>query len=216
MEGKHMSRKTKAAEFADVSYNVDVQGKNILATDSMKDYAMEKVSKIEKFMNRIIDVSVILEVQKLEHRCNIILKVGHTKVKSQAISDNMYASIDKAVDRLETQLLKYKSRLQDYHSKDKEAIEMNVNVLRANEADLQEINSDIDDENQKRSLARYTPHEIVRQKKLALKFLTNDEAVMKMELTGDAFLVFKGEADRKLKVIYRRRDDSLAIIEPEL
>lgn len=210
-----MSRKSKAAEFADVSYNVDVQGRNIEMTEAMEDYAMEKVSKIEKFMNRIIDVSVILEVQKLEHRCNIILKAGHTKVKSHAISDNMYASIDKAVDRLQTQLLKYKDRIQDYHSKANEAIDINVNVLGVSELELTEINDDIDEENSQKNSMKFVPHKIQRQKKLPLKLLTNDEAIMKLELSGDAFLIFKGEADRKLKVIYRRRDDSFAIIEPE-
>ena len=208
-----MSRKSKAAEFADVSYNIDVHGKNIEMTDAMEDYAMEKVSKMEKFMNRIIDVSVVLEVQKLEHRCDIVLKAGHTKVKSHAISDNMYASIDKAVDRLQTQLLKYKDRIQDYHSKANIATEININVLR--ELELSEINEDIDEENHKKA-AKYFPHEVQRQKKLALKLLTGDEAIMKLELSGDAFLIYKDETDRKLKVIYRRRDDSFAIIEPEV
>lgn len=210
-----MSRKSKAAEFADVSYNVDVQGRNIEMTEAMEDYAMEKVAKIEKFMNRIIDVSVILEVQKLEHRCNIVLKAGHTKVKSHAISDNMYASIDKAVDRLQTQLLKYKDRIQDYHSKANVAEEININVLATSELELTEINDDIDEENSQKNTMKFVPHKIQRQKKLPLKLLTNDEAIMKLELSGDAFLIFKGEVDRKLKVIYRRRDDSFAIIEPE-
>src|ERR1700722_17426443 len=98
-----MSRKSKAAEFVDVSYNVDVQGRNVLVTDSMKEYAMEKVSKIERFIHRIIDVSVTLEVQKLEHRCDIVIQIDHIKIKSHAVTDNMYASIDKAVHKIETQ-----------------------------------------------------------------------------------------------------------------
>jgi len=211
-----MSRKSKAAEFADVSYNIDVQGKNIEMTEAMEDYAMEKVSKVEKFMNRIIDVSVVLEVQKLEHRCYIVLKAGHTKVTSHAISDNMYASIDKAVDRLQTQLLKYKDRIQDYHLKANESIDMNVNVLGENETEVAEINDEIDKENSQKNSMRYAPRKIQRQKKLALKLLTSDEAIMKLELSGDAFLIYKDETDRKLKVIYRRRDDSFAIIEPEV
>lgn len=210
-----MSRKLKAAEFVDVSYNIDVVGKNVLVTDAMKDYAIEKVSKIEKFSHRIIDVSVVLEVQKLEHRCDITLKVDHIKVKSHAATDNMYASIDKAVDKLDRQLKKYKDRIQDHHRKSNEMIEMNVNVLNRIENELNELNDEIDAENAKESIEKYRPHQIIKKEKMPLKFLTNEEAVMKMELSGDAFLIFRNEVDRKIKVIYRRGDNHFGIIEPE-
>lgn len=211
-----MSRKSKAAEFADVSYNIDVQGRNVLATEAMKDYATEKVSKIERFTHRIIDVSVILEVQKLVHRCDIVIKVDHIKIKGHASTDNMYASIDKAVHKIETQLLKYKDRIQDHQSRASEVMDMNVNILRAPDIELLEVNEEIDEENQKRSFNKYRPHEIIQKDKKPLKYLTNEEAVMKMELSGDAFLIFRGESDRKIKVIYRRKDDQFAIIEPEV
>lgn len=212
-----MSRKSKAAEFAEVSYDIDVIGRNVLVTDSMKDYAMEKVSKIERFTthNHIIDVAVVMEVQKLEHRCDITLKVGHIKIKSHASTDNMYASIDKAVDKIETQLKKYKNRIQDHQAKSVETIDINVNVLRAPEIELIEVNEEIDEENERQAFKKYRPHEIVEKEKMNVKFLTNEEAIMKMELSGDVFLVFRGEADRKIKVLYRRSDNNFAIIEPE-
>lgn len=210
-----MSRKSKAMEFADVSYNIDVIGRNIQVTEAMKDYALEKVAKIERFSHRIIDVAITMEVQKLEQRCDIVLKVDHIKVKSHASSDNMYASIDKAVDKMESQLRRYKSRIQDHQAKPLEVIDMNVNVLRAQDAELVELNEDIDAENEKNSFDKYRPHEIVEREKMPLKFLTNEEAVMKMELSGDIFLIFRGESDRKIKVIYRRNDGCFAIIEPE-
>ncbi len=209
-----MSRKSKAMEFAEVSYNIDVIGRNVQVTDAMKDYALEKVAKIERLSHRIIDIAVIMEVQKHEQRCDIVLKVDHIKVKSHASSDNMYASIDKAVDKMESQLRRYKSRIQDHQAKSLEVIDMNVNVLRASESDLLELNEDIDAENAKKSFEGYR-HEIVEREKMPLKFLTNEEAVMKMELSNDAFLIFRGESDRKIKVIYRRSDNNFAIIEPE-
>lgn len=210
-----MSRKSKAAEFIDETYTIDIQGKNVLVTEAMKDYALEKVSKIEKLTHRIIDVSVVMEVQKLDHRCDIVVRVDHLKIKARASTDDMYASIDKAVNKIEAQLSRYKSRIQDHQARHAEAFDVNVNVLRAPEIELLEVNEEIDEENERIRTAKYRPHEIIQKEKKSLKFLTNEEAIMKMELSGDSFLIFRGESDRKIKVIYRRKDNQFAIIEPE-
>ncbi|HRD55321.1 MAG TPA: ribosome-associated translation inhibitor RaiA [Parachlamydiaceae bacterium] len=210
-----MSRKSKALQFADATYSINVIGKNLVVTDAIYDYAIEKVSKIEKFSHRILDIAVILELQKVEQRCDIILKVGHIKVKSHASTDNIYASIDKAVDKLQSQLLRYKSRIQDHQGKSIEMMEMTVNILEASQDELNEVNDEIDEENMLHSLKELCPRKVISQEKMLLKFLTNEEAIMKMELSGDAFLIFRGEADRKIKVIYRKNDGNFAIIEPE-
>ena len=75
-------------------------GRHVLVTDAMKDYAVDKIVKIDRFNARIIDVTVVMDIQKLEHRVDITMKVDHIFIKASASSDNMYASIDKAVDRL--------------------------------------------------------------------------------------------------------------------
>lgn len=211
-----MSRKTKAAEFVDEGYQIAVTGRNIHVTDPMKNYAIEKVSKIEKFTNRIIDVSIIMDVQKLVHRVEIILKMDHIKIISSAASEDMYASIDKAVHKLETQLLKYKSRIQDHQAKGLPTIDMTVNVVRSPaEEEIFDVNGDIEDETERRLMNKYRPHEIVEKEKMPLKILNNDEAIMKMELSGDNFLIFRSEEDMKLKVIYRREDGNFGIVQPE-
>lgn len=211
-----MSRKSKAAEFVDEGYSIEVVGRNVLVTDAMRDYAIEKISKIERLSNRIIDVVIALEVQKLEQRCDIIMRVGHLKIKSHAATDNIYVSIDKAVDKLEAQLNRYKNRIQDHHAKPLEVVDMNVNVYRSpSEEILKEVNEDIEEETIRRKFDEFRPGEVVSQEKKVLKFLTNDEAILKMELSGDAFLIFRSEVDRKLKVIYRRKDGNYGIVEPE-
>jgi len=210
-----MSKKSKAAEFVNDVYNISVTGHNILVTDAMKDYAIEKVSKIERFSNRIIDAVVTMDLQKLEHRVSIVLKVDHLKIKGQAISDNMYASIDKAVDKIEAQLLRYKDKLQDHHARGAKVIDMHVNVLRPfSTNETGEINEEIEAESKRRLLDKYTPHKIVSKKICSLKTLTDGEAIMKMELSGDHFLIYIGEDTRHLKVIYRRDDGNFAVVEP--
>lgn len=207
-----MNRKTKALEFTDTAWDIQVTGRNVDITDPMKNYAIEKVSKIERFMDRIIDVNVIMDIQKLQHRVEIILKAGNLKITSHAVTTDMYVSIDQAVDKLEAQILRYKSKIQDHHAKGHAELNMPVNVISA-----AEIEEDLDlDEGiiDKQELNRFKPHRVIKQEMRPLKTLTYDEAVMKMELSGDMFLVFKNEADQKLKVIYRRKDDNYGIIEP--
>jgi putative sigma-54 modulation protein len=213
-----MSRKSKAAEFLEEAYNISVTGRHVVVTDAMKDYAIEKVSKIERFSNRIIDVVVTMDIQKLEHRVDIVLKVNNLKIKSQAVSDNMYASIDKAVHKIESQLLKYKNKLQDHQNRGSVAIDMNVNVLRsASEQELLELNDEIESETRHRLMDKYIPHKIVNKTTRALKTLTDGEAMMKIDLSGDPFLIYRCEESpgRDLKIIYRRKDGDFGVITPE-
>lgn len=210
-----MSRKSKAEEFVNEGYNVTVTGRNVLITDAMKNYAIEKISKIERFSTRIIDVLVTMDIQRAEHRVDIVIKVNDIKIKSQAISDNMYASIDKASDRIVEQLLKYKDRLLDHQKRGIKSTEFNVNIIGTKD-ELKEMNEDIERENERHLYEKYHPHRVVKNEKRNLKTLTHDEAIMKMELSGDTFLPYRSEEDLKLKVIYRRKDDNFAIMEIEV
>ena len=174
-----MSRKSKALEFVNEGYNMSVTGRHVQITDAMKDYAMEKISKIERFSQRIIDVLITMDIQKLEHRVDIVLKVDHIKIKSSAASSDMYVSIDQAVNKIKEQLLRYKARLHDHQAKGVKVIDMNVNVFRRPaEDDLADVNEDIEEENRRRLYESYLPHQIVDRETMPLKFLTYEEAIM--------------------------------------
>ena len=94
-------------------YSISVTGRHVQVTDAMKQYAIEKVSKIERFSDRIIDVQVTMDIQKLDHIVDIVVKVNHTLIKSHATTTDMYASINTAVQKLERQVRRYKKRLQE-------------------------------------------------------------------------------------------------------
>lgn len=213
-----MSRKSKAAEFLEEAYNISVTGRHVVVTDSMKDYAIEKISKIERFSNRIIDVVVTMDVQKIDQRVDIVLKVNNLKIKSHAVSDNMYASIDMAVHKIEAQLLKYKKKLLDHQNRVGAATDMNVNVIRsASEEELSVLNDEIESETRHRLMDKYIPHKIVSKTTRPLKTLTDGEAIMKLDLSGDSFLIYRCEESpgRDLKIMYRRNDGDFGVITPE-
>ena len=207
-----MSRKINSVE--DQGYNVTITGRHLQVTESMKDYALEKISKMERFFPHIIDIIVTMDIQKLDHRVDVVFQFGHFRVKAQAMSDSMYKSIDKVLSKLQSQLRRYKSKIQNHHAKGLKAIDMNVNVYRRPD-EVEEFNDKIDDENRRQLEESYKPHEILKRETRPLKVLTFDEVIMKMELSGDFFQIFRSEEDQKIKVIYKRKDGCYGIIEPE-
>lgn len=209
-----MNRKLKPEAFVNIEYPVTVTGRGVHVTQPLKDYTTEKLSKIERFNLRIVDAFVTLDIQRINCRVDIVLKIDNLLVKSHADTNDMYVSIDQAVDKIESQLRKYHERIRDHQARKTDSVDMNVRVL-GRQAQLQDINAEIEEENDRRLVEKYRPHEVTKRETLPLKVLKTEEAIMKMELSGDAFLIFRQEDDRKLKVIYRREDGQFGIIEPE-
>jgi putative sigma-54 modulation protein len=209
-----MTRKNKVVK-TDQGYNITVTGRHIEITEAMKDYAIDKVLKMERVVSNIIDVAVTIDIQKLEHKIDIVFRFDHFKVKAQAATNDMYASIDKAVDKLQSQLHKYKSRIKEHQSKGLSIVDMNVNVYRPPKEveEIEDINEEIEEETRRQLERQYKAHEIDKQEKIPLKILTHDEAIMKMELSGDDFMVFRNEPNQTIEVIYRRKDNCYGIIE---
>ena len=201
--------------FDEDKYTVSVIGKNIEITKPIQEYIEEKITKIEKITNHIIEVGVRLDVQKLNHSVDVMLKFSHFKVNVGAITENMYSAIDKAFERLYSKIRKWKSRIQDHHARGVSVTEMEVNVLEQTRDEIEQINEDIADANNQKLQEEYSLPTVLKKKKIPLKHLTLEEAVMKMELSDDHFMVFRSEEEQNLRVIYRRRNGSYGIISPE-
>lgn len=191
---------------------IHILGRNVYVTDAMKEYAYEKLSKIDRFHNHIMDIHVTMDIQKMEQMVNILLQFDHFKVKVSASSTDMYASIDKAIEKLQEKIRRWKDRIQDHHKKGRSVIDMQVNVLKRPFSDIDLINDAIERENKAQETEVYQTPQVVGSDVRPLKMLTTEEAVMKMELSDDHFMVFRGEEDRKLKVIYRRKDGHYGLI----
>lgn len=206
-----MVDKNKFAEEDAEGYRLEIVGRNLIVTDAIRNYVLEKLAKIGRFQTHIMDMRMTVEAQKLEQLVSIVLKFEHFKIKVQAGTTDMYASIDLAIDKLQTQLRRWKERIQDHAKRSLKATDMLVNVVRKPYDELEEYNADI-------ALAATENsriHQIIKTEKRPLKKLTASEAVMKMELSEDAFLIFRSEEDLKLKVIYRREDGDYGIIQAE-
>lgn len=209
-----MSRKSKAAQFVEEAWDIQITGRNVSVTDAMKNYAMDKITKIERFSNRMIDVKVIMDIQRGDQFIDIILMVENVKLRASGHSNDMYASIDKAVDRLKEQIRRYKEKVHDHHSISHADIAMNVNVYHPTD-ELAEINDEIQAETERKIMDRFIPKKIVKTETCPLKTLRVDEALVKMQLNGNKFMIYRSEEDHKIKVIYLREDGNFGVIEAE-
>ncbi|MEN9343894.1 MAG: hypothetical protein RLZZ453_681 [Chlamydiota bacterium] len=203
--------KAKFNEDEAQGYRIDVVGRGVEVTDPIRNYIWDKMDKIERFHHHIFHVHVGLEIQKLEHVCTILLKVDHIQIKSHASSTDMYASIDKAIDRLQRLMARYKERIQDHHKKKLSIVDMQVSVLKRDE--IEEINEAIEEQNEGSKI--FSLPKVLGSETRPLKTLRLDEAVLKLDLSGDQFLLFRSEEDLKLKLLYRRKDGNYGLILPE-
>lgn len=200
-------------QFDNEDYNLSVVGKNVQVTDAIKSYVLEKITKIEKIADHIIDVVVTLDAQKLEQSCSILLNYSHFHIKVSASTDSLYSAIDKASDRASGLVRKYKDKLQSHRFKNRSTVDIHVNVIEPLQDELKQINDDIEAETVRRASGEFDLHKVVAEETMPLKTLTQDEAVMKMEITERPFLIYRSEEDQKIKVIYRREDENYSLIQ---
>lgn len=212
-----MAEKTKSEikeRFADKEYPIHVIGRHVDITEPMKNYAIEKLTKIDRFGERVLEATVIMDTQKLMHTVDFLININNTMIKVTGRSENMYASVDLAIARLEAKLRRYMKRLHEHHAKKLADIDVNINVIERI-TPLEDINDQIEEENLKQIEEELRPHKIVSREKQKIKFLNQEEAIMQMELSEAPFQIYRGEEDQKLKVIYRRDDGNYGVIEAE-
>ena len=196
----------------DQPINVKIIAKHFDITSPIREYIMERVDKIEKMNHAIIELVVRIDIQKLDHSVDIVMKFSHFKINVHASTDEMYSAIDKAFDRLRAKLRRWKGKIQDHHAKGAKVIDLEVNVLEQQPTYLDDINDAIEEESLQEMSKNLAMPKVYKKKVRKLKQLRLDEAVMKMELSHDNFLIYRSEEDLKLKVIYRRKDNSYGII----
>lgn len=175
--------------------NIQITARNIDLTDAIRSYAEKKVSKLEKYFDHITEASVLLEVQKNVHIVEILLSAKGVFMKGLEKSEDLYASIDLASDKIEKQLVKYKEKLKDkkIHDKDYET------PLRLNVLDSQSVED--------------SETRVIISKDIPVKPMDPEEAVMQMDLLNKSFFVFRNSDTNEVAVVYQRDDGNIGLIE---
>jgi len=177
--------------------NVNVRGKQIKVTDALRDYAIKRVSKLQKFSDDFTDVQVTLSVEKERQKVEVTAPLNGFILRGEEETDDMYSSIDLVVDKLERQMEKYRKRIG----------KKRVKTVKDEPSFLPEIETDDD---------LTESDTIVKIKKFPAKFMSVDEAVMQMNLIGHSFYVFMNSETEQMNVVYRRKHGGYGLLEPEL
>jgi putative sigma-54 modulation protein len=178
---------------------LQVKGRNVEVSDSIRRYAEEKLAKLDKFVKDPTRVEVELHVEKNPSISNnqIAEATVFTKgpvLRARESSADMKASIDQLVDKLERQVKRYRE-------KRRRGRPAHGNAHLVAEAPM--IPTDSEAESM-----------IVKTKQFAIKPMTPEEAVLQLDLIGHDFFVFKNAETDEINVVYRRRDGNYGLIEP--
>jgi putative sigma-54 modulation protein len=94
---------------------INLTGHHLDITTPMSDYVHDKFGRLERHFDHVIDVHVILSVEKLRHKAEATLYLSGNNVYADATENDMYAAIDGLVDKLDRQVLKHKEKLTNHH-----------------------------------------------------------------------------------------------------
>ncbi|ARG98197.1 ribosome hibernation-promoting factor, HPF/YfiA family [Legionella micdadei] len=93
---------------------INFTGHNIEITPALRSYAEDKLNKLEKHFDKITSIHVIFDVQKLNQIVEASIMVAKGELHARSESEDMYASIDALIDKLDRQLIKHKEKLQNH------------------------------------------------------------------------------------------------------
>jgi len=178
---------------------VNVFGKNMQLTDALKDTTIKKIKRLDKFFQQDVEAKVVLSYENRKmlkmQRVEVTIPFNNRIIRVEEISDDMYDSMDTAVESLEKQIRKYKTKLEDRQQADGSIRFENVEPL--------------EEEEEKE-------FKVVKTKKFAFKPMSIEEAILQMDLLKHNFFVFQNADTEEINVVYKRKDLNYGLIEPQL
>ena len=165
-------------------------GKDVYS-DSLKDRAEKKLSKLERYFSQEPEVIVRFKQQRGGRNiAEITMSVNGLILRAEEDSNDMYLSIDRAVDKLESQIRRYRTKMGKH-----------LREARA-EAPVEPVYEE-------------ASFDVVRTKRFSVKPMDVDDAITQMELLGHSFFLFMNAENNTMNVRYRRNDGSYGLLVPE-
>lgn len=171
----------------------NIHGKKLEVTDSIKNYIEEKIGRLDKYFKdpENITTTVLIKLRGKGQVVEVTINANQFILRGEEMHDDLYAAIDKVSDKIERQIRKNKTRM---HKK-------------ANKPLVSDFVIDFENEEEKEV------NEIVKRKQIDTKPMSEEEAILQMELLGHGFFVFKNCETNEINILYRRNDGNYGIIE---
>lgn len=178
---------------------VSIYFRDMKNSDALEDLMEKKLSKLDRYFKSEADAKVTMSMfKKTNFKVEVLIPFNGLFLRAEETTDDMHKSVDKVVEKLERQLRKYKTRIEKRHTKE------SVRFPDFNEAAFEGADG----------FDAYESDEpkIVRTKSFELKPMTEEEAILQMEMLGHDFYVFE-DLSGITSVIYRRKDGNYGLIE---
>lgn len=169
--------------------NINIRGDKIEITDSIKQYVKEKLARLNRYFDDVskIDAHVLVRVRNNEQIIEVTIPTGKYTLRAEEKDADLYAAIDSVIDVLERQIRKNKTKLSKHTV-------------------VEFAYASIDDSEEEVESA------IVKRKNIESKPMSEEEAILQMELLGHDFFVFKNIDEECISVLYKRKDGNFGII----
>ena len=171
-----------------------IRGQKLEVTESIKSYIEEKIGKLDKYFENPeeLTATVVVRVRGKEQIVEVTVPSKKVILRAEESNEDLYASIDLVSDKLERQIRKNKTKIRSKKSK-------------ANYESFI-VDFEVEKEQENENL-------IVKRKELDTKPMSEEEAVLQMELVGHPFFIFKNATTDNISVVYKRKDGNYGIID---
>jgi putative sigma-54 modulation protein len=183
----------------------EISGRNYEIPAEIRAMLETKLAKIEdKLFSDVIDVRVVLQVEKYRNICEILIKGKEHDVKSvQESDDSMQDAVNSALDHVKRQAQKNRKKIRDHHRSDGAKPVVNEWAVQVLEPGQLREDTDI------------RAPRIVKTNNIAIRPMSIEEAALRLDESKNEFIVFRDIDTDKVSVIYRRKDNNLGLISPE-
>lgn len=183
--------------------NVDIVTRGGDIHTPLRKYVEKKVQRLARLFDGIESVRVVFAKERFSHRVEVTVVDRHGTTKGKETTEDFRSAFDLVMDKLEARGRKSKALIKEEKrreapARDKRRLSWQVNVI-----DPASISED-------------ERPRIVKKKTLPIKSMTMEEAAGNLEDSKNDFIVFRDDTSGKISVLYRRRDDTFGLIEPEV
>lgn len=171
---------------------IDIVGRNYTVSERLKGLIEKKVGKFEKFFTKTATAKVVCTASGNRYKMELNLTSGSMFVRGEVESDNMYQNLDMCIAKVEKQIIKHSDKL--------------LNKRNVTKTDFEDF--EFFEEEQK-----FASDLITKRKAYKLTPMTEEEAVIQMDLVGNDFFIFMNSEVNSVCVLYRKADGTIGLIE---
>jgi putative sigma-54 modulation protein len=179
-----------------------ITGRHVEITDDVRSYVEKRVKKIEAFFNRIIDLQLVIELEKTRYFTEIVLATAKATFHAQGETHDIFSCLDTVMDKIERQIRRHKERTKDWRHRtplDHAVVQLNDTATR------EDINA-----------SPSVHSQIFRvPDKFASKPMTVEEAVMQLHTSDEQLLLFLNAETNQINVVYEQENRGYGWVEPQ-